>query len=122
MLDDYALASDVGPQFGNVTVGSVSESSNRKITQLVRLAALECAKTTNLRAVPARALPDLYLGIVSGRLVRGTSSLDCHLAPARPGLSFTLCVSAVPNQAASAALVSRSRRALQHRVVQVPAR
>src|SRR5437660_7415540 len=65
MLDDYALASDVGPQFGNVTVGSVSESSNRKITQLVRLAALECAKTTNLRAVPARALPDLYLGIVS---------------------------------------------------------
>jgi hypothetical protein len=23
MLDDYALASDVGPQFGNVTVGSV---------------------------------------------------------------------------------------------------
>ena len=56
MLDDYALASDVGPQFGNVTVGSVSESSNRKITQLVRLAALECAKTTNLRAVPHGSL------------------------------------------------------------------
>src|SRR2546428_5876926 len=68
MLDDYALASDVRPSIRqcNGWLGQDDcESSNRKITQLVRLAALECAKTTNLRAVPARALPDLCLGIVS---------------------------------------------------------
>jgi hypothetical protein len=31
MLDDYALASDVGPQFGNVTVGSVKMTANHRI-------------------------------------------------------------------------------------------
>jgi hypothetical protein len=41
-------------------------------------------------------------------------------APARPGLSFALCVSRVPNQAASAALISWSLRARQDRVVKSP--
>jgi hypothetical protein len=62
MPDDYALASDVGPQFGNVTVGSGKMTANHrieKITQLVRLAALECATLTS-ELFPVRLLPDLY--------------------------------------------------------------
>jgi hypothetical protein len=31
MLDDYALASDVGPQFGNVMVGLGKMTANHRI-------------------------------------------------------------------------------------------
>jgi hypothetical protein len=39
-----------------------------------------------------RALPDLCVGIVSERLVSTRRFSFGHLAPARPGLSFTLCI------------------------------
>jgi hypothetical protein len=56
MLDDYALASNVGPHFNGWPGQDDCESSNPKITQLVRLAALECAKPRDLPSCPSPRL------------------------------------------------------------------
>src|SRR5262245_26218949 len=82
MLEDYALASDVGLHFGDVTVGlgkMAANHRNRKITQRVSVpnrSASYCVFQLVTVAPSKTALPDLCLGIVRQwvRVVRGDGS------------------------------------------------